>query len=150
MPGIDDANMSIFDSPPPLQSKRATGGAPKVGANDKEGSTFSTELEDLPKKKKLTFLENDSKNVPEEMPFPKEPVAIQKLSYEDLIKEAAKWQAKMITIRDDLDALQVEAAVTLDNFAMLYDDSNESQQESSTANALNQAQFSTIPDSSTT
>lgn len=158
MQGIEDADMSIFDSPAPAVKRNA----PPMPLTTTE-TTFapwtSNKGDTMMKKKKLAFLDldNDSsspdddtttnttssvKETPATMTDKPAPApAVQ--NYEELMKEAAKWTSSMNGIRDNLDTLRVEAAITLDKFAMLYDEDYQLEERRPSAKTSNNTEQST-------
>ena len=101
-----DTNMNIFDSPPvakasaprrlPLFSSPYNYGGGVSLDNDKRSSSMEQE---------------------EEEAYPNDDTP-----YEDTMQEASQWMAALNITRDGLFKLQIQAAMILDNFAMLAPD----------------------------
>eukprot|EP00977_Amphora_coffeiformis_P027172 scaffold34593_cov179-Amphora_coffeaeformis.AAC.10 len=106
-----DTNMNIFDSPP--VAKQSAPRLPLFSSPSRHGSVFLDNDE-----RSSTEQEEEEMNFHDDTP------------YEDTLREASKWIATLNITRDELFKFQIQAAMILDNFAMLAPDLDMVVQES--------------------
>lgn len=123
MPTIN-TNMSLFDSPPSAKAK-----APPTALDDEEDPHGNYELTSSYMEYEDLDGENSSQHKQDSSYQDTEGDDAEFVDYNGILKQATVWKATMQGVLDTVYKLRIEAAITLDTFAMMDPESNLGQDE---------------------